>query len=238
MVRLGVNIDHIATLRQARGGKEPDPLFAAGSALLGGADGITVHLRGDRRHIKERDLHLLREVVTNHLNLEMAVTDEMKKIAIEVCPDAICLVPERKEEITTEGGLNLKKVSNSIKKILPSLRSKGILLTAFLEPEISQIDLANKLGFDSIEINTKSFSEARKKDEISKQLKRIKKAAEHGSSLGLEIHAGHGLNYWNVRSIVKIKEIVELNIGHAIIARSVFIGLEKAVREMINLLNN
>jgi len=237
MARLGVNIDHVATIREARKSFEPDPVAAAVLATLGGADGITIHLRGDRRHINERDLRFLREIVKTHLNLEMAVTTEMVKLALEVRPEAVCLVPERKEEITTEGGLDILKVASKLKRVIPQLAEAGILVTGFIEPEEKVIKACQELGFQAIEINTKSYSEAKGWKALKKELLRIEEAAKLAKELGLEVHAGHGLNYWNVSPIVSIREIVELNIGHSIISRAVLVGLERAVKAMAELVH-
>lgn len=237
MIRLGVNIDHIATLREARKAREPDPVWAAGIATLAGADGITVHLRSDRRHIKERDLRILRETVTTHLNLEMAITKEMIKIAKEIKPEAVCLVPERPEEITTEGGLNVVAMQKKVKEAIPPIKSAGIQVTIFVEPDKRQIEYCAKVGSFAIEINTKAYSEARNHLEIEREIKRIKEAINLARRLNLEVHAGHGLNYYNVKEILKIPEIVELNIGYSIISRAVFVGLDRAVREMAEIVH-
>jgi pyridoxine 5-phosphate synthase len=234
-VRLGVNIDHVATLRQARKAHDPDPAAAAAVATLAGADGITVHLRSDRRHIQDRDLELLRQTVGTHLNLEMAATEELLRIALRVRPDAACLVPERPDEVTTQGGLDLVKVGNRIAPIARKLAAAGIQVTFFVEAEPSQIKQAKKLGGRAVEINTDGYSRAQGQGRRV-ELTKISQAARLADSLGLEVHAGHGLDYRNVRDIAAVPEIVELNIGHAIVARAVLVGLGQAVRDMKNLI--
>ncbi|MFQ5905220.1 MAG: pyridoxine 5'-phosphate synthase [bacterium] len=236
MVRLGLNIDHVATVREARKTTEPDPVAAAILAELAGVDQITAHLRGDRRHIQDRDLRILRKVTRTRLNLEMAASDDMKKIALEIKPDAVCLVPERPEEVTTEGGLDLTKAAEDVKSVLPHLKEGGIRITAFVEPSHKQIQLAKSLNIHAIEINTAKYTEAETEGEIKRELDRVATGASLAASLGLEVHAGHGLNYRNVVPIVEIPEIEELNIGHSIISRAVFVGIERAVREMLVLL--
>ncbi len=234
-IRLGVNIDHVATLRQARQAQAPDPVAAAIIASAAGADGITVHLRGDRRHIQDRDLARLRRVVRTHLNMEMAARDEMIAIAKKIKPDAVCLVPESPDEVTTEGGLDLIKTAAVAARAAKRLKAAGIAVTCFIEPDTEQIALAKKLGADSIEINTKSYAEsrgARRKTELA----RLRTAAKLGRGLGLDVHAGHGLDYSNVGPIAAIPGISELNIGHAIIAQAVLAGLGRAVRDMKTLL--
>jgi pyridoxine 5-phosphate synthase len=229
--RLGVNIDHVATLRQARRAVEPDPVAAAAVAIRAGADGITVHLRSDRRHIQDRDLEILRQTVRTHLNLEMAATEEMLRIALRVRPDAVCLVPERPEEVTTQGGLDLTKVGARIAPVVKKLSAAGIEVAIFVEADSAQIKQAKRLGVRAVEINTDAFSKAKgkgRRDELAK----ITQTARLASSLGLEVHAGHGLDYHNVRDIAAVPEIVELNIGHAIVARAVLDGLDRAVRDM------
>jgi pyridoxine 5-phosphate synthase len=230
-VRLGVNIDHVATLRQARKAKLPDPVQAARLAEKAGAMGITVHLRSDRRHIQDSDVIRLKRAVTTHLNIEMAATPEMTKIAVRVRPDAVCLVPENPSEVTTEGGLDLRRTYARVKKAAGELKKAGVMVTLFIEPDTEQIGLASSLGVRAIEINTNAYSEAKGKESV-KQLNRVARAAELASRLGLEVHAGHGLTCDNVKPIARISQIVELNIGHAIIARAVFIGLHAAIKEM------
>lgn len=234
-IRLGVNIDHVATLRQARQAFQPDPVWAAAVATMAGADGITVHLRSDRRHIQDRDILLLRQTVNTHLNVEMAADDDMVKLMAGIKPDAVCLVPESPNEITTEGGLDLQKAGERVSNVAKALKAVGISVTCFIEPDEKQVKLAKKLGADSIEINTNAFSEA-KGMQIKAEIARITKAAKQARKLGLEVHAGHGLDYFNIDPIVIIPEISELNIGHAIIARALMSGMDRAVRDMKDLL--
>jgi pyridoxine 5-phosphate synthase len=239
--RLGVNIDHVATLRQARRSTRPDPAAAAALAERGGADGITVHLRSDRRHIQDRDLALLSKTVKSHLNAEMAATDAMMALAVKIRPDAVCLVPENTNEITTEGGLDLLKAKARVARAVNKLNRNGIKSTLFIEPGEAQIRLAAKLGAWAVELNTNAYALAWEKPSGSKarisfQLGRLTRAARLAEELGLEVHAGHGLDYQNVRPVAGIPQISELNIGHSIIAESVISGLEKAVGRMSRLL--
>jgi pyridoxine 5-phosphate synthase len=238
-VFLGVNIDHIATIRQARRATEPDPVQAAALAELGGADGITVHLRADRRHISERDVRLLAATVKTHLNVEMAATDEMLALAEELRPDNVTLVPERPDEITTEGGLDAAGDPERLKEAVDALRALDIAVSIFLDPEAAQIDAAAGLGADQIEINTAAYAEAaesRKAGPTETERRNVADIAARAHAAGLRVAAGHGLTYRNVRGLVAIPEIVELNIGHNIVARAAFVGLERAVREMKALL--
>jgi pyridoxine 5-phosphate synthase len=230
MIRLGVNIDHVATLRQARRACEPDPVAAAMLAVLGGADGITVHLREDRRHIQDRDVRLLRPIVTNRLNLEMAAVDAIADIACEVKPDEATLVPERRQELTTEGGLDVVANEHTVGRITQRLRTAGIDVSLFIDPDRRQIDAAKRLGAKAIEIQTARYSEAGKK--ADDELTVLREATTHALSLGLHVHMGHGLNYYNVQAIAAIPGVEELNIGHSIVSRAVLVGLERAVREM------
>jgi len=232
MKRLSVNVDHIATLREARKEPFPDPVQAALLCELGGADGITVHLRSDRRHIKERDLLLLRETIKTELNLEMALTEEMLKIALKVRPDIATLVPERPEELTTEGGLDVTKNFSLVKKRISQLKDKGVVISVFIEPSRNQIERAKEAGADKVELNTDAYArESRGKRGLT-QLARIKEMAHYSSEIGLLVHAGHGLNYWNITPLAKIPEIEGFSIGFAIVARAVFVGLKEAVSEM------
>ncbi len=239
MTKLGVNIDHIATIRQARQSLEPDPVAAAVIAELAGADGITVHLRGDRRHIQDHDVRRLRETVTTRLNLEMAATPEMVQIALELRPDQATLVPEKPNEVTTEGGLNLTATAKTVEKAFFDLTKGGIQVSLFIDPDPDQVDAAADLGAQMIELNTRAYSEASPRSpdfagpDFKRELTKIVQAAERGSSKGLRILAGHGLTYRNVRHISEIPEIEELNIGHNIIARAALVGLDRAVREML-----
>jgi len=236
MPKLGVNIDHVATVRQARGVTYPDPVMAAGIAELAGADGIVCHLREDRRHIQDRDLRILRETIQTRLNLEMAPTEEMIRIALSAKPNIATLVPEKREELTTEGGLDVIKFSPSLKKAIQRLHKGGIPVSLFVDPQKNQIKASEDVGADTIEIHTGRYCEAKTPSEEDEELKIILDAVAEASHHDLKIAAGHGLNYVNVRRIAEIKEIEELNIGHSIIARAVLVGLDRAVREMVNLL--
>jgi pyridoxine 5-phosphate synthase len=231
-IRLGVNIDHVATVRQARRGHEPDPVAAAVLALLGGADGITIHLREDRRHIQERDLRLLRQVVTNRLNLELAADDEVVAIACEVKPDEATLVPEKRQELTTEGGLDVIANEATVARAIERLQQAGIEVSLFIDPDIRQIEAAKVLGVPAIEIQTARYSEAKTKSDRDQELAELTAAARHAVERGLAVHLGHGLNYENVKWVVRIPGVQELNIGHSIVSRALLIGMERAVREM------
>jgi pyridoxine 5-phosphate synthase len=232
MIRLGVNIDHVATVRQARRANEPDPVAAALLATLGGADGITVHLREDRRHIQDRDVFLLRETVTTRLNLEMATADEIIAIALRVKPNEATLVPEKRQELTTEGGLDVITNEKAVRSTIDQLKAAGIHVALFIDPERKQIDASKKFGADAIEIQTATYSEARSPGAIARELEKLLTTTVHATSLGLHVHMGHGLNYWNVRPVVRIPGVEELNIGHSIVSRAVLVGMERAVREM------
>ncbi len=233
MPRLGVNIDHVATVRQARGVKYPDPVTAAGLVELAGADGIVCHLREDRRHIQDRDLRILREVVQTRLNLEMAATEEMVRMALATRPNIVTLVPEKREELTTEGGLDVIKFFPSLKKAIQRLHREGIPVSLFVDPRKDQIKASEDVGANVVEIHTGHYCDAKTPSQEDEELKRIFDAVAEASRRNLQIAAGHGLNYVNVRRIAEIKEIEELNIGHSIIARAVLVGLDQAVREMI-----
>lgn len=237
MARLGVNIDHVATLRQARGGTDPDPLTAALLVELAGADGLVVHLREDRRHIQDRDLTLLREIVRTKLDLEMAADDDMAKIALSVKPDLVTLVPERRQELTTEGGLDLVNHRERIQKIVDLLRDGGIPASLFVEPTLDQIKAAHKIGAAYVELHTGRYANAKRSKEEDEEFEAITQAAKLAYKLGLGVNAGHGLTYKNVKRLARLPEIVEFNIGHSIIARSVMVGLAQAVREMKELVN-
>ena len=232
MARLGVNIDHVATLRQARGGTDPDPLTAAILVELAGADGLVVHLREDRRHIQDRDLTILREIVRTKLDLEMAADDAMAKIALRVKPDLVTLVPERRQELTTEGGLDVANHRERIQKIVDLLRDGGIPTSLFIEPSLDQIKAAHKIGAAYVELHTGRYANANRSKEEDEEFEAITQAAKLAYKLGLGVNAGHGLTYKNVKRLAKLPEIVEFNIGHSIIARSVMVGLVQAVREM------
>jgi pyridoxine 5-phosphate synthase len=234
-IALGVNIDHVATLRQARRIDYPDPVHAALLAEQSGADSITLHLREDRRHIQDRDVTLLRRLLQTRMNLEMAVTAEMIRIASEVRPQDCCLVPESREEVTTEGGLDVRAQQARIDEACRALAAAGVRVSLFIDPDTAQIEAARRVGAPVIELHTGTYANA-SGAERAHELERIRSAAALGASLGLIVNAGHGLNYHNVEPIAAIREIVELNIGHAIIARAVFDGLPRAVREMKDLM--
>lgn len=236
MARLGVNIDHVATIRQARGGNEPDPIAAAVIAELAGADGITIHLREDRRHIQDRDLTLLRKTVQTKLNLEMAATDEMVAIALEVKPDICTLVPEKRQELTTEGGLDVRLQMEAISEVVDKLQDGGMTVSLFIAPDADQVKAADKVGADFIEIHTGHFADARGWKSVEDELGRISNAVKLAAKLGLGVNAGHGLNYTNIRKLASLGGIEEYNIGHAIISRSVLVGLDRAVRDMVDLI--
>jgi len=236
VARLGVNIDHVATLRQARREAEPDPVHAAVLAELAGAHGITVHLRSDRRHIQDRDLEILRKVVKTQLNLEMAATQEMLRIALTVKPDQATLVPERREEVTTEGGLDAVLNSVQLRPVVRALQEGGIRVSLFVDPSLEQVKEAHKLDAQAVELNTASYADARDARSREAALRVVTDAARLGCKLGLTVHAGHGLSYRNVGPIAALSEISELNIGHNIVARSVLVGMERAVREMLEAL--
>lgn len=235
-VKLGVNIDHVATLRQARGTRYPDPVAAAALAERGGADQITVHLREDRRHIQDVDVRLLRRSIQTELNLEMAATDAMFDFAISVQPNSVTLVPEKRQELTTEGGLDVRKNRKKLAQYIPLLVKKGIRVSLFINPEEEDIQMASELKADAIEIHTGRFADARTPEETGREMERVKAGAVLGKRLGLWVAAGHGLNYSNIKPVAAIPEIVEFNIGHSIVARAVFVGLESAVKEMKSLL--
>ncbi len=234
-MRLSVNVDHVATLREARGGLEPDPVTAAHIAELAGADGIVCHLREDRRHINDRDLRLLRETIKTKLDLEMAATEEMIKIAIETLPDLVTLVPERRLEKTTEQGLNVIEQISYLSDVVMEMHKHDIKVSLFVNPDPKQIEASAKTGADFIEIHTGEYANARDEKRQLEELQKIKEAAKLARRLGLGVNAGHGLNYLNVLPITKIEEIEELSIGHAIVARAIFVGFERAVREMVRL---
>jgi pyridoxine 5-phosphate synthase len=237
-MKLGVNIDHIATLRQARKTDEPDPVYAAAIAELAGADGITIHLRQDRRHIQERDLELLRACVKTKLNLEMAISMDMVKVALKHKPDVCTLVPETAEEVTTTGGLDVLMYMEKVEEVAGNLKAAGIEVSVFADPNIDQVKACYKLGIKAIEINTGEYSKNWNNQYAQLELDKIKKAAVYAHKVNIKVLAGHGLTYRNVMPIVAMEEIEELNIGHSIIANSTFMGLEKAVIRMKELLRN
>ncbi len=232
---IGVNVDHIATIRQARLGIDPDPVMAATLAILGGADGITVHLREDRRHIQDRDLALLKAVVPVELNLEMAATKEMTGIAVRTKPDLVTLVPEKRKELTTEGGLDVRSQKTVVKEAVRRIRNAGIPVSLFINPDIDVIELSKQVNADMVEIHTGLYANARGKKQES-ELKRISIAVKHAINIGLHVNAGHGLNYFNVSKVVSIPGIRGLYIGHSIVSRAVLVGMERAVREMKDLI--
>lgn len=236
MLRLSVNIDHIATIRQARRGAEPDPVAAAVLAELAGADGVIVHLREDRRHIQDRDLRLARQVVRTKLNLEMAATDEMQRIALDVRPDIVTLVPEKREELTTEGGLEVFARVEAVKKFIGPIQDAGIPVSLFVDPDEQQITAAKKAGALWVEIHTGAYANGKNERERNDEFGKIVDSAQLAASLGLRVGAGHGLNYVNVKAIARIREVEELNIGHSIISRASLVGIERAVRDMIELI--
>jgi len=229
---LGVNIDHVATIRQARRTVEPDPVAAAVLAELAGADGITVHLREDRRHIQDRDVRLLRQTVRTHLNLEMAATDEMVKIALEICPDYVTLVPERREEVTTEGGLDIAGQQQRMQQVVGQLQSAHIPVSLFIDADPTQIQAAAATEALFIELHTGQYAEAKTEEHRAKELETLARGCEQALGLGLRVNAGHGLTYWNTHAVACLPGMEELNIGHSIISRAVLVGLERAVREM------
>ncbi|NJN72913.1 MAG: pyridoxine 5'-phosphate synthase [Limnothrix sp. RL_2_0] len=232
LLTLGVNIDHVATIRQARRTVEPDPVTAAALAELGGADGITVHLREDRRHIQDRDVKILRQTVQTHLNLEMAPTEEMVAIALEIQPDYVTLVPEKREEVTTEGGIDIVGNFARFKEVVDQLQGANIPVSWFIDAEPDQIEASYKTGAKFIELHTGKYAEAKGEDELQYELDYLKQGAKQAIALGLRVNAGHGLTYRNVYPLACIEGMEELNIGHTIISRAVLVGLERAVREM------
>jgi pyridoxine 5-phosphate synthase len=237
-MRLAVNIDHVATIREARKTDEPDPIAAAVIAELAGAQGITVHLRGDRRHIQDRDVELLRKTVSTHLNVEMAATTEMIRIAQTVKPHQVTLVPERKDELTTEGGLDVMLHSANVQRAVQQLVDARIDVSIFVDPDLDQIRQCNKIGAPKIELNTGRYTDAWKSGNWAAELEKIVTAARAARKMGLTVLAGHGLNYRNIDAIAAIADIEELNIGHSIVARAALVGMDAAVREMIALIRN
>ena len=236
MAKLAINVDHVATLRQARGGTEPDPVAAAAIAELAGADGIIVHLREDRRHIQDRDLKLLRHTVKTRLNMEMAATDEMIAIALSLKPEVCTLVPEKRQELTTEGGLDVRMNLQVIEKAVARLQEAGIAVSLFIDPDPDQIKASNKIGADYVEIHTGSFAEAKDWKSEEQELIKIENSIKLAAKLGMGVNAGHGLNYANIKKVAALGGIEEFNIGHSIISRAVFTGLDRAVRDMVDLI--
>jgi len=237
MKKLGLNIDHVATLRQARGTRYPNVVRAALICEQAGVDAITLHLREDRRHIQDKDVEILRGMLQTRMNLECAVTDEMVSNALRIKPHDLCLVPERREELTTEGGLDVLRYFDKIESVCERCAAVGIRVSLFIDPDEKQIDAAHRSGAPVIELHTGKYADADSVMVRDQELERVKTAASYASRLGLQVNAGHGLHYHNVQSIVEIPEIIELNIGHAVIAEAVFIGLEAAVKKMKVLLS-
>ena len=236
MTRLFVNVDHVATIREARRTQEPDPLKAALMAEKMGADGITVHLREDRRHIQDKDVRIIHNNIGTKLNLEMAAVDEMVAIALELKPYQVSLVPEKRQEITTEGGLDVCSQVPELIEIRKRIKNEGILFSLFVDPDINQLEACKEVKADSIEINTGNYSELVAPKDVETELLRIQKASKYASDMGLRVFAGHGLNYDNVKAIVAIPEVEELNIGHFLVAQSVYVGMENAVKRMIQII--
>jgi pyridoxine 5-phosphate synthase len=237
-IRLGVNIDHVATVRQARRTVEPDPVAAAVLAILGGADGITIHLREDRRHIQDRDLRILRETVPQRLNLEMAAVGSILDIACDVKPDQVTLVPERREELTTEGGLDVVANQHQVGTAMERLAKANIAVALFLDPDDRQIEIARRLGAKAVEIQTARYAEAKTAADRERELGVLAGAAEFLRAHNVHVHMGHGLDYWNVQAVARIPGTEEVNIGHSIVARAILVGMERAVREMKEALRN
>ena len=236
MPKLGVNIDHVATVRQARQTIEPDPVWAAALAELGGADGITLHLREDRRHIQDRDLRVMRETVQVKLNLELAAEAEVTRIALEVRPDQVTLVPEKREEITTEGGLDVVNGGDRLQACIHEFLEAGIETSLFIDPEISQIEASKNAGVDAVELHTGCYADAKTPQQIENEFDRLLEASRFAVQQGLVLHMGHGLTYRNVQRVAGIDGVCEFNIGHSIVARAIMVGFERAVREMKELL--
>ena len=236
MTRLFVNVDHVATIREARRTQEPDPLKAALMAEKMGADGITVHLREDRRHIQDKDVRIIHNNISTKLNLEMAAVDEMVAISLELKPYQVSLVPEKRQEITTEGGLDVCSQVPDLIDIRKRIKNEGILFSLFVDPDINQLEACKEVKADSIEINTGNYSELLTPKDLEIELSRIQKASKYASDMGLRVFAGHGLNYDNVKAIAAIPEVEELNIGHFLVAQSVYVGMENAVKRMIKII--
>jgi len=235
-MKLSVNVDHVATIRQARGADEPDPVWAAVEAELAGARGITVHLRGDRRHIQDRDVEVLRKTVAGVLNLEMKASDEMLDIATRLLPDMCTLVPEGAGEVTTQGGLDVMSEEGTVRKAIARLKGKGVAVSLFIDPDVVQVGRAKAVGADIVEIHTGIYAEAKDSDGVVRELEKVRVAAIAAREMGLRAHGGHGLTYRNIAPIARIGEIDEVSIGHSIVARAVVVGMERAVREMLGLL--
>ena len=236
MAKLAITVDHVATLRQARGGTEPDPVAAPAIAELAGADGIIVHLREDRRHIQDRDVKLLRHTVQTRLNLEMAATDEMIAIALSIKPEMCTIVPEKRQELTTEGGLDVRINQQALEKSIARLQEGGIAVSLFIDPDADQIKASNKIGADYVEIHTGAFAEAKDWKAENQELIKIENAVKLAAKLGMGVNAGHGLNYTNIKRVAALGGIEEFNIGHSIMSRAVLTGLDRAVRDMVDLI--
>ncbi|OHD53703.1 MAG: pyridoxine 5'-phosphate synthase [Spirochaetes bacterium GWF1_51_8] len=234
--KLGVNIDHVATLREARKAQYPDPVEAAVIAELAGADGITIHLREDRRHIQDRDVYVLRSTVKSSLNLEMALNPDVLEIALKVMPDDVCIVPENREEVTTEGGLDAAANMDKLREFIPALRDKRIAVSLFIDPDPRQVEASKAAGADYIEIHTGRYADAKSESERLAELEKIRNAAGFAQSLGLRVNAGHGLHYLNTAAVCAIPQIETLNIGHSIISRAVYVGLDRAIRDMLGVM--
>jgi pyridoxine 5-phosphate synthase len=237
-MRLSVNVDHVATIRQARMADEPDPIWAAVQAELAGACGITVHLRGDRRHIQDRDLRVLRETVAGVLNLEMKASDEMVGIALDVLPEMCTLVPEGAGELTTQGGLDVIAEERAVRDAIAALKDKGIAVSLFIDPDVVQVERAKAVGADIVELHTGIYAEAPGKESAGRELEKVRVAAIAATEMGLEAHGGHGLTYRNIQPVAAVREIHEVSIGHSIVARAVVVGMDIAVREMVALLDS
>lgn len=237
MATLCVNVDHVATLRQARGGREPDPVHAAMQAELGGSRGVTIHLREDRRHAQERDVRLIREVASGHLNLEMAATEAMVDFALSVRPDIATIVPERREELTTEGGLGVVSAGKELGRSIARLREAGITVALFIDPKAEQIEASKQAGADEIELHTGPYANARGRADIARQLQLLEEGCRLGHEIGLGVNAGHGLDYRNVSAVAALAGVAELNIGHSIVSRAIFDGMRRASAEMARLIS-
>jgi pyridoxine 5-phosphate synthase len=238
MITLGVNVDHVATIRQARKGTEPDPVTAAAICEMAGADCITVHLREDRRHIVDRDVEILSKTIQTRLNLEMACTKEIQDIALRLKPWSVCLVPEKRQEVTTEGGLNVKDNKKFMTDYISAFKNAGIIVSLFIDPDQDQIEASYEVKADFIEIHTGTYANAKTEEDILNTFKEIDDAAGFARKLGLRVNAGHGLNYVNVHRICTIKDLEELNVGHSIISRAIYVGLDRAVKDMKDILNS
>ena len=238
MATLGVNVDHVATVREARGINEPDPIYAALIAEEAGASGITIHLREDRRHIQDRDVILMNKIIKTRLNLEMGLFENVVDVALEVKPFSVCIVPERREELTTEGGLDVVKFFDNIKKYIKNFKNNNIVVSLFIDPDLAQIKASKEAGADYVELHTGKYADAPTPEQEKEEFFIIKKAAQYVLNIGLGLNAGHGLNYRNVAPVAKLPGMNELNIGHSIVARAVIVGFKQAVKEMIELMNN